>query len=134
MARVPLVRHRLEDTPVGRASGLAVGRSFLDAAVEVLRGTVDLLLKTLRSVPTRLLGNCDVALVRVLTPARRLGAGPSKVARNEELDEQVGQRREVKDIEPDGKSLAGGVDTGDELVRVDGLLGCGGLLNFRVSS
>lgn len=70
------------------------------------------------SIPPRLLGQHDVTLpARLpLDLAGRLGAAAADVAADKEHHEQVGQRREVEHVQPDGESLAAGGDAwlGDE--------------------
>lgn len=135
----PLVCHRLWHTATRRAVGdLAVRRAIdslaIDTAVNRVgsRGSINLGLEVPGSIPASLLRNSNLALTTIFALTRRLGSGTAKVAGDKELDEEVGERSEVEDVQPDGKGLALGVNARNNLFLVDNLLG-GGELEDRVS-
>lgn len=104
-------------------SGLLPGRAVVAAADHAL-AAVDLALEAAGGVPAGLFGEGDVdvdvaeaagggALAGKLVG----GVAALDVARDEEADKEVGEGREVDDVEPDGKRLAGADDAGLRDVR-----------------
>lgn len=74
--------------------------------------TIDLALDVLSGLPASLLGHLNIAHAAgggLLGLARVAAAD---VALDEERDEEVGERGEVDNVEPNGESLAGGSDAG----------------------
>lgn len=107
------------------SQGTAVGGRLVlldDGALAAL--SVDLPLNTLGGIPAGLLGSdhgvADAAVsgasLLLGTGTLRLGVGALEVAGDEEGDKEVGQGRQVQDVEPDGKGLAGSRDAGGRLV------------------
>lgn len=101
------------------------------AAVHHALPVVNLLLEALGGVPPGLLRNRHVALAALLAVVGLAGGrGALHVAGDEEAHEEVGQGREVEDVEPDGKRLARGGDAG--LGDLDDFRGSNGLAGGRL--